>query len=208
MTIFFSNSGSFNVLEVSGSAILSGSLSVIGPAQFESAGITGSLYGTSSFSETSSYVEFVNVGNKPALVSSSLQVNTGSFSGSITTASFAVTASYIIPSGLPIGTVSSSVFSSPSQGTVRATINGVSTDVDTGLQTADTPSFSQLTLSGSTGVVLRTSGSVQVSGSISASAGITGSLEQFSPASLRITVSTVAPANPALYDLWVDLNDH
>ena len=46
------------------------------------------------------------------------------------------------------GIVSSSVFSSPSQGTVRATINGVNTDVDTGLQSADSPSFTGLTLTG------------------------------------------------------------
>ena len=43
--------------------------------------------------------------------------------------------------------VSGSTFSSPSQGTVRATINGVSTNVDTGLQTGDSPTFNTLTLS-------------------------------------------------------------
>jgi len=43
--------------------------------------------------------------------------------------------------------VSGSAFSSPSQGTVRATINGVNTDVDTGLQQADSPTFNTLTLS-------------------------------------------------------------
>ena len=43
--------------------------------------------------------------------------------------------------------VSGSTFSSPSQGTVRATINGVNTDVDTGLQQADSPTFNTLTLS-------------------------------------------------------------
>lgn len=43
------------------------------------------------------------------------------------------------------GHVSSSAFSSPSQGTVRATINGVQTDVDTGLQTGDNPSFAGVT---------------------------------------------------------------
>ena len=43
--------------------------------------------------------------------------------------------------------VSGSTFSSPSQGTVRATINGVSTNVDTGLQTGDSPQFTTLTLS-------------------------------------------------------------
>ena len=46
--------------------------------------------------------------------------------------------------------VSGSTFSSPSQGTVRATINGSNTDVDTGLQTGDSPSFTGLTLSGLT----------------------------------------------------------
>jgi hypothetical protein len=47
---------------------------------------------------------------------------------------------YITGSGI----VSSSAFSSPSQGTVRATINGIETNVDTGLQTGDTPTFSTL----------------------------------------------------------------
>ena len=45
------------------------------------------------------------------------------------------------------GVISGSGFSSPSQGTVRATINGVNTDVDTGLQTGDSPEFTTLTLS-------------------------------------------------------------
>jgi hypothetical protein len=50
------------------------------------------------------------------------------------------------------GFVSASAFSSPSQGTVRATINGVQTDVDTGLQTGDSPSFAALTLTGDAAV--------------------------------------------------------
>lgn len=45
------------------------------------------------------------------------------------------------------GLVSASAFSSPSQGTVRATINGANTDVDTGLQSGDSPTFSGLTIS-------------------------------------------------------------
>lgn len=53
-----------------------------------------------------------------------------------------------VVSALPTGTVSGSSFSSPSQGTVRATINGVNTDVDTGLQTGDSPQFVDLTLTG------------------------------------------------------------
>ena len=44
--------------------------------------------------------------------------------------------------------ISGSTFSSPSQGTVRATINGANTDVDTGLQTGDSPTFASLTLTG------------------------------------------------------------
>ena len=63
----------------------------------------------------------------------------------------------ILPSGVISGStqitdgsgiVSSSAFTSPSQGTVRATLNGTQTDVDTGLQTSDSPQFTNLTLTG------------------------------------------------------------
>jgi hypothetical protein len=47
---------------------------------------------------------------------------------------------------------------------------------------------------------------LSVNGSVSASAGITGSLAQFNPAALRITVGTTAPASPVVNDLWVDTN--
>ena len=43
--------------------------------------------------------------------------------------------------------LSSSAFSSPSQGTIRATINGINSDVDSGLQASSTPSFNALSLS-------------------------------------------------------------
>lgn len=46
------------------------------------------------------------------------------------------------------GIVSASAFASPSQGTVRATINGVQTDVDTGLQIGDSPTFVGITATG------------------------------------------------------------
>ena len=49
---------------------------------------------------------------------------------------------------VPSGLVSGSSFSSPSQGTVRATINGSNTDIDTGLQTGDSPTFNNLILDG------------------------------------------------------------
>jgi hypothetical protein len=44
--------------------------------------------------------------------------------------------------------ISGSTFSSPNQGTVRATINGANTDVDTGLQAGDSPTFAGLTVTG------------------------------------------------------------
>lgn len=60
------------------------------------------------------------------------------------------------------GIVSASAFSSPSQGTVRASINGANTDVDTGLQAADSPTFAGLTLNGNATV----SGNLSVSGDL------------------------------------------
>ena len=58
----------------------------------------------------------------------------------------AATSSYATKLGSSI--VSASVLSSPSQGTVRLATNGVNTDVDSGLQTGDSPTFASLTLTG------------------------------------------------------------
>ena len=55
MAIFYTDSGSFNTLEVTGSTILSGSLIISGAAQFGSGGLTGSLFGTSSVATSASY---------------------------------------------------------------------------------------------------------------------------------------------------------
>ncbi len=86
-----------------------------------SVALTGSLFGTaslaisSSVANTASFIEYTNIANKPTLISSSAQINTGSFSGSFigtligtgswaisssftVTASFATTASYVPPS--------------------------------------------------------------------------------------------------------------
>ena len=49
---------------------------------------------------------------------------------------------------IPSGLVSSSALSSPSQGTARLTTNGSQTDVDLGLQAGDSPTFTNLTLTG------------------------------------------------------------
>ena len=78
------------------------------------------------------------------------------------------------------GFVSASSFSSPSQGTVRATINGVQTDVDTGLQTTDTVEFAGLT--------------------ITANAIIQGDL------TVQGTTTTLSTTNTAIKDKFVLLN--
>jgi hypothetical protein len=67
------------------------------------------------------------------------------------------------------GVISGSTFSSPSQGTVRANINGTQTDVDTGLQTGDSPTFTGLSLSGVSEL-----GAAEVSALVSGSAGSVG----------------------------------
>lgn len=60
-----------------------------------------------------------------------------------------ISSSTQIQSNLPSGIVSASAVSSPSQGTVRLTTNGVaSTNVDLGLQSGDSPTFNSLTLTG------------------------------------------------------------
>ena len=46
------------------------------------------------------------------------------------------------------GVISGSTLSSAAQGTVTLTTNGVATDIDTGLQPGDSPTFSNLTISG------------------------------------------------------------
>ena len=65
---------------------------------------------------------------------------------------------------LGAGIVSASVLSSPSQGTIRLATNGVNNDVDSGLQTGDSPTFTGGTYTSDLGV----SGSVVVKGSLTA----------------------------------------
>jgi len=133
-------------LYLSGSTIYLGSAEISSDNGKVSGSFTGSFTGdassitgvvSSSFATTASYAENAGVSdwneltNVPSgLVSSSTQVDYDSIQN--------------VPSGI----LSASSFTSPSQGTVRATINGVQTDVDTGLQTGDSPQFTNLTLSG------------------------------------------------------------
>jgi hypothetical protein len=57
---------------------------------------------TASFALNAPPNSFANITGKPTLVSSSVQINTGSFSGSITTASYALSASYAANAGVPV----------------------------------------------------------------------------------------------------------
>lgn len=93
---------------------------------------------------TGNYVATVSASG--ALVSSATTGEGSTPNITLDTASQTFTTGVV--SALPTGTVSGSSFTSPSQGTVRATINGVQTDVDTGLQTGDSPQFVDVTLTG------------------------------------------------------------
>jgi len=84
---------------------------------------------------------------------------TGSFSGSIGTATSASYIEYTSVANKPT-LISASVLSSPSQGTVRLTTNGAITDVDTGLQVGDTPLFAGLNVSGS--INLASNGQIRI----------------------------------------------
>ena len=110
-------------------------------------------------SETGSYLTSVDISTDTNLaVSDTTNVDmiltgdtlSANLTGGVISGSAQLSGTFL--SKLGDGVLSSSAFSSPSQGTVRATINGVNTDVDTGLQSADSPSFNGLSLSSVTEV--------------------------------------------------------
>ena len=90
----------------------------------------------------SSQVSFTGISNKPGgLVSASAQISINSTSGTLTTLGTVTSGdvSGILPSGVVSGSVTS-----PSQGTLS--VNG--NNVDLGLQAGDSPTFTNLTLTG------------------------------------------------------------
>ncbi len=136
-----------------------GRLTAAGTANVSSTlNISGSTSGNDGVSLISDALTFEGTGGITAIVSDS-KISFGT-SGS--------------------GFVSASSFSSPSQGTVRATINGVQTDVDTGLQTTDTVEFVGLT--------------------VTANAIIQGDL------TVQGTTTTLSTTNTAIKDKFVLLN--
>lgn len=79
---------------------------------------------------------------------------TSSYANQALSASFASSAPYSGLTGVPSGIVSGSSLSSPSQGNVTLTTNGVAaTTTSTGLTTSDSPSFVNLTLTGDLSVL-------------------------------------------------------
>ena len=134
MAIFYTDSASFSNVEVTNTILVSGSMIFSSSAQFAG---TGSLYGTASWAQsssvatTASYALNATATVPVGTVSSSAQVNTGSFTGSFIglhtsslssgvgflgtsswaqSSSIAVTASYALAAiaTVPAGTVSSS----------------------------------------------------------------------------------------------------
>jgi hypothetical protein len=75
MAIFYTDSGSFETLEVTGSTILSGSLIVSGATNFGPSGLTGSLFGTASNATSASFAttsSFTTIAITSSYVSSDL----------------------------------------------------------------------------------------------------------------------------------------
>lgn len=160
-------------LDITGSLIVTGSQAITGSLNV-TGGITGSVLGSSSFATTSSFAVSASwAPSAPGGGITSLTAGDGLTGGTITSTgtitvdtgsahfldgvkkelntegvvSSSAQISYSGITNVPSGIISSSTFSSPSQGTVRAVINGTQTDVDTGLQTGDSPQFTNLNIS-------------------------------------------------------------
>jgi|LakMenE18May11ns_1017448.scaffolds.fasta_scaffold9952298_4 hypothetical protein len=94
---------------------------------------------------------------------------TASYAVQALSASFASTAPYSGLTGVPAGIVSGSSLSSPSQGSVVLTTNGVAgSTIDLGLQTGDSPSFAGATLTGNLAINNGTSTAITTTGTTAA----------------------------------------
>lgn len=105
MPIYYLDSGSIDNLEISSSLLVSGSFALSGSLRISEGGITGSLLGTSSWSQNSVTASFVTTAQTASFVTTAqtasyvLQAVSSSFA---TTASFAVSASWA-PGGGSVG---------------------------------------------------------------------------------------------------------
>ena len=104
----------------------------------------GTMFGTASWANNAVNVDFSGITNTPSLVSSSLQINTGSFSGSITSASFATSASAATSITFTPSTASFATTSSFAQSASFATTASAATSITfipTSASFASTASF-------------------------------------------------------------------
>lgn len=85
--------------------------------------------------------------------------------GFVGTSSYAMVAPYSGLTGVPSGIVSASSFSSNTQGSLTASINGVATNIDLGLEPADTPTFTGVAAAGSSFALAASATSVTIAGS-------------------------------------------
>ena len=143
--------------------------SLFGTASWATNATTAAIATTATLTDTTTgtgpyYITFVDAttGNENIRVDSTgLTYNattntitaTASYAAQALSASFASTVSYAGITGAPVGLVSASVLTSPSQGQALLTVNGVAgTTVDLGLETGDSPQFVGLTLTGDAAV--------------------------------------------------------
>lgn len=131
MAFFYTDSGSFNILEVTGSTILSGSLIVSGATNFGPTGLTGSLFGTASNATSASYAltasYATNAVSTPAFPFSGSAVITGSL---FVSQSISNTPAIQVTGSVQFLTGSSRIYTSldsPTNG--RITLEGGTSDV-------------------------------------------------------------------------------
>jgi hypothetical protein len=132
------NAQEINTTYISSSILFNSGSNIFGDSNTDKHIFTGSIDATSIVKSTD-----VNITGFTS-VSSSL--------ASLTTDLGNVSTSYPDITNKPAGIISSSVFSSPSQGTAKLTSNAAATTIDLGLDSSDSPTFTDLTLNGFTSV--------------------------------------------------------
>jgi hypothetical protein len=223
MAIFYTDTGSFNQIEVTGSTILSGSLIVSGTTNFGPSGLTGSLFGTASYANLVQQLSLEQINGAiggeeitPFTVTATeisasfvkVVAPAPNFVAMITTGSHEITGSIFattVVANQLTGSFTGS-FTGPLIGSASWASSSISSSFATTASFARSSSFAPTILP--SGLI---SSSTQFNtfttpftGSFTGS--FSGSSDRFSPAALRITVGTTAPSSPAVNDLWVDTN--
>jgi hypothetical protein len=229
MAIFYTDTGSFNRLEVTGSAIvsgslivtgstiLSGSLTISGNANFGPSGLTGSLFGTSSWANNLTTYDVNEIlagieGNTivPADISTGYIIVSGEVSASLVSASVVYAATSVIADTIFVDSMIVQNNIDITNGTINTSLSNTPNPLGARVVVQDEGS-GQLYITASIlpkGLISSsqqfTSLTAPFTGSFTGS--FTGALTHFSPSTLKLTVGTTAPASPAVNDLWVDTN--